>query len=307
MEAIYIAIIMLMRVTQSTFSKKAALVLPDGIKPYIAYISVSKLFSAMFALAIILPTMNFSGINPQAVLIAACSGSFLAINSICGIKALIGGTIALNSMFATAGMVIPIILGIFVFNESVSWIQAICICVLFFAVFLLVNSTKNTLKSFSFKTLGWLVGSLVSNGMVMFCQKLFGELQPNGNVSMFSMFTFLIPAAVLGISLPFIKSQKSSPVTEGAEASVKSEGALLPKILIIYAVALAFAVFMIQQLVTLLTPVMSGAVLFTIVNGGATVIATIVGAVLYKEKITFKTVIGLILGIGAMICIKVFE
>ncbi len=297
MAVIFIAIIMLMRVLQSLYNKKAAMVLPDGIKPYIAYISVSKLFAAAFALIIIIPTMDFSGVNAQAVAIAACSGTFLAINSVCGIKALLGGTIALNSMFSTAGMVIPILLGTVIFNDSINAIQVVSIAILFLSMFLLLSSTKNILRSFSVKTVGWLIGSLVTNGMVMFCQKLFGELQPDGNVSMFSMLTFLIPAVVLGVVALVMKT----PADDGEKV------AIMPKKLVIYSIILAFAVFVIQQLVTMLTPVMSSAVLFTLVNGGATVIAAIVGAVVYKEKITLKSGIGIVLGILALIAIKIYE
>ncbi len=294
---LYIFVIMIMRVLQSLYSKKAALILPEGIKPYVSYVCVSKLFSTCFAIALIIISMDFSGVNTQAIIIAACSGLSLAVGSICGVKALSGGTIALNSMFGTAGMIIPVILGIFFFDEKVSIVQWICILILFGAMFMLVSDTKNIIKGFSAKTLIYLIGSFLSNGIVMFCQKLFGYLQPDGNVTMFSMLTFLIPSIVLAVILPFMKGEK-------AETGEKQK---MPKMIILYAAILAFAVFMIQQIVTLLTPVMSSAVLFTLVNGGATVIATIVGAIVYKEKITLKSGFGVVIGIVTLILIKIFE
>ncbi len=294
---LYIFIIMIMRVLQSLYSKKAAVLLPNGIKPYVSYVFISKLFASLFAILLIVISMDLGGINMQAVLIASCSGISLAIGSLCGVKALSGGTIALNSMFGTAGMIIPVILGIFFFNENVSFVQWICIAVLFVAMFMLVSDTKNVMKGFEWKTLIYLIGSFLSNGIVMFCQKLFGFLQPDGNVTMFSMLTFLIPTAVLAIVLPFIKNERGE----------SGEKVKMPKMVILYAAVLAFAVFMIQQLVTLLTPVMSSAVLFTLVNGGATVIATAVGALVYKEKITLKSGLGVVIGIVTLILIKVFE
>ncbi len=290
-------VVMLMRVLQSVFNKKAALVLPGGLKPYISYITFSKLLAAVFAFVLVIQEGNYSGINSEALLIASCSGLCLAIGSVCGIKALLGGTVALSSMFGTAGMIIPIILGIFVFNEPVSPLQWLCIAVLFVSVLLLVSSVKSTLKNFSFKTVGYLIGSFVSNGLVMFCQKLFGERQPNGNVAMFSMLTFLVPTVVLAVILGVMCATKAE----------KQTSAILPKKLVLYSAILAFAVFVIQQVVTMLTGELSGAVLFTVVNGGATVIAAIVGAIMYKEKITVRSCIGIILGIAAMVCIKIFE
>lgn len=127
--------------------------------------------------------------------------------------------------------------------------------------------------------------------MVMFCQKLFGMYVVDGNVSMFSLLTFLIPSIVMGIMLLFMRADDKEQIK-------------LPKKLILYAVYLSFAVFIIQEFVTLLTPHLSSTVLFTVVNGGATVIAAIVGAVLYKEKITPKSALGIILGISALIMIN---
>lgn len=201
--------------------------------------------------------------------------------------------VVLNSMFSTAGLIVPCILGIFIFDEPISFMQVVCIAVLFASTSMLVDASKKASAGFSKKTILYLVGSMLSNGMVMFCQKLFGELQPNGNVSLFSMMTFLIPAVVILCAVPF--------VPERTEPTKK-----LPKKLIGYALILAFAVFVIQQLVTLLTPLLSSAVLFTFVNGGATVVAALVGAIVYKEKITVKSACGIILGVVAMICIKIF-
>ena len=291
--ALYIFIIMCMRVLQSLFSKKAALIIPEGIFAYVFYVFISKAFATAFSVFTLIGTQNFSGFNLQALIIAACSGLFLALSSLCSIKALRGGTIVLNSIFSTAGLIVPCVLGIFLFNESMSVIQIFCIAAVLASTVMLIDSSKKISGSFSLKTLLYLLCSMFSNGMVMFCQKLFGMLQPDGNVSLFSMLTFFVPAVMLGISLFFFPREKKqiSP---------------FPKKLVLYAIYLAFAVFVIQQLVTMLTPILSSAVLFTLVNGGATVIAAVVGALIYKEKITIKSAAGIILGIGALIIIKTF-
>ena len=290
---LYIFIIMCMRVLQSLFSKKAALVIPEGIRAYVFYVFLSNLFATGFSMLALIGARNFSGFNLQALIIATCSGLFLTLGSLCSIKALRGGTIVLNSIFSTAGLIIPCILGIFLFNEPLSVIQIFCIVAVLVSTVMLIDSSKKISGSFSLKTLLYLLCSMFSNGMVMFCQKLFGMLQPDGNVSLFSMLTFLIPSVVLVASLIFLPKEKTDTNP-------------FPKKLVLYAVYLAFAVFIIQQLVTMLTPVLPSAVLFTLVNGGATVIAAIVGALMYKEKITIKSATGIVLGIAALVIIKTF-
>lgn len=294
MAVLFIVIIMGMRVIQSVYSKRSALLIPNGIKSYLTYVAFSQWSAAIFAGIFMITSGNFSGINTFTVLTAACSGLFLALSSLCSLKALLGSTMALSSIFSTAGLIVPCVIGIFAFNEPLSAIQILCIALVLVSAYLLIGSSKAISGQFSVKTLIYLIGSFVSNGMVMFFQKLFGMVMPDGNVALFSMLTFLIPATVLTVvSFLFRTDNPSSERFSGK--------------LIRYALYQAFAVFVIQQLVTMLTPIMSSAVLFTLVNGSATVIAAIVGAMMYKEKLTPKSIAGIILGISALIFINSFS
>ncbi len=296
---LYFSVIMLMRVLQSLFNKRAANALTNGSGQYFSYIAFSKLLAAGFAIVSIVISSKYGGFTLGALGIASMSGAFLAIGQFCGIKAMNTGTIVLNSVFATAGMILPIILGTIFFEEKVNVFVWLFIIILFLAIVLLTTQSKNISKGFSAKTIVYLIISMVSNGMVMFCQKLYGVTYPDGNVTLFSCLTFAVPAAALYILL----------LCKMPQYKKSGEKVALTKNLVIYAIILAFAVFVIQELVTLLTaePKISSAVLFTIVNGGATVISAIVGAVVYKEKITLKSAIAIIVAVAALVCIKVFE
>ena len=293
MAVIFILIIMCMRVIQSIYSKRVSILMPSGVKAYVNYMAVYQGMAAAFAFLTLALTRDFSGVNAASILIAACSGGFLTIGGLCGIKALMGGTMVLSSVFSSAGLIVPCILGIFVFSEKISLIQAVCIMGVLVSAVTLIGSSKKLSGTFTPKTLFYLVLSLISNGMTMFCQKLFGMMMPDGNVAMFSMLTFLVPSFVLMVVGIFIPKS-------GGEVSA------LPKSLVICAAFQAFAVFVIQQLVTMLTPIMRSAVLFTWVNGSATIITAIVGAAMYREKITPKSAFGIILGVAALILINAF-
>lgn len=295
MAGLFIFIIMCMRIIQNIYNKKTSLLLTEGVPAFVRYLVMSFWMSTAFSLIAMILAGELFGFNTQLLVIAACSGGFLALSTIASLKALMGGTVVLGSIFSTAGLIVPCVLGIFVFDEAISWVQAICILAVLLSTVLLVGSSKDAKGTFSVKTLFWLMMSFLSNGMVMFCQKLFGELQPQGSVSMFSMFTFLVPAIMTTCMLPFMKKTAVQP-TEKARAPKWK----LP----LYAAFLAFAVFVIQQLVTYLTPMMPAALLFTVVGGSSTVIAAIIGALMYKEKLTAKSICGVVLGIGAMIVMK---
>lgn len=293
MVVIFILIVMCMRVIQSVNSKKAAVLMPSGLRAYIKYTAVYMGFAAMLGGALIVVTRDFSGFNLLSLVIATCSGLFLAIGVLCGMKALLGGTMVLNSVFGTAGLLVPCIAGIFLFDEPLSLVQCVCIGVVLISAVMLIDSSKSISGGFTLKTFIYLLISFFSNGMTMLCQKLFGKLMPDGNVAMFSVLTFLIPAIMLFVMMFFVKDDT------GVDAK-------FPKKLVACAFYLAFAVFVIQQLVTMLTPIINSAVLFTLVNGGGTVITAIVGALVYREKITLKSFFGIVLGVGALIVINAF-
>jgi drug/metabolite transporter (DMT)-like permease len=295
MAALFIFVILLMRIIQSVFSKKGSLKLPSGKTAYIHYIFLQFASSSLFSLIVMFGGKIKSETVLPTLAVAACSGCFLAFNMLCGIKALDGGTVVLNSIFSTSGIIIPCALGALFLNESMSLIQVFCIAAVIFSAVLLVDSSKKVKGTFTPETLLWLLGSFAANGAVMFCQKVFGLKVEGGNVAFFSMLTFLIPAIMLGGAFIVLglKSRKT-------ESEKQSE---FPKPLYLYAVLLAFAVFVIQQLATTLTPMLSSAVLFAWINGGATIIAAIVGAVVFGEKITVKTVIGITVGIAALVLI----
>lgn len=62
--------------------------------------------------------------------------------------------------------------------------------------------------------------------------------------------------------------------------------------------------FVTNQLATLAASLVDSVVLFGFINGGATVIAAVVGAAVYKEKLTVKSTVGILLGVVSMIVIK---
>ncbi len=297
MVALYLIVILLMRVVQGFGSKQISLQMPSSSKSYISYVALSKWMSAIFGVCTLIFT-GFGGFNFQTLLIASASGAFLAISSFCSVKAYQGATIALNSICATAGLIVPSVLGIFIFDEPMSPVSVMCVAVFLISVVLLASSSKKTYDKIKPATIFLLIGSFLSNGLVMFFQKLFGYLQPNGNVTLFSTLTFVIPALVLSIMLAFVKPTE--------QATKEGHILYLPKKMYLVMLLLAVAVFIIQQFVTLLTPLLSSVVLFTIVNGGATIISSTIGFTFYKEKISVKAIIGLILGLVSLILIKLF-
>ncbi len=290
---------MIMRVLQSLFNKQTSNALIGSMRVYIFYIALKSLMSAIFSVIAMLIFRDFSTISLQGIAISGISGILIALNAYFSIVSLRYNTMVLCSIFSTAGMLIPIIASSLIFGDKLSAYQIIFVLTLFIGIYLIISShgKGNNRSAFSVKAFLLLLGSLISNGACMLCQKLFGEFHADENVSLFSLLTFLIPAILLSIAIPLMpKGKENSNILKA-----------IPKKLYGIALILAFAVFVINQLVTMMTPHIDPAVLFAIVNGGASIISAMVGFAIYKEKLTLKSGIGIIIAVTSLVLIKAFE
>ena len=154
---------------------------------------------AALGLVLLLVAENGFRFDWKTVLIATFSGVMLFLSGVCSIFGMKSGTVSLNSIFGTAWMLIPMLAGIFLFDQPVRPLQWAAVALFFIAAWLLVRSSKRVYANFSFKTVLLLVGSLFSNGCTMLAQQLFAQLVSKGDVNAFSCLSFGV-LALLGIA-----------------------------------------------------------------------------------------------------------
>ncbi len=105
-------------------------------------------------------------------------------------------------------------------------------------------------------------------------------------VSLYSFWTFAIASAVLWCILPLIPRERTKPdcfpekSTLPALADSGSSGILI------------------SQLVTSASAVLPSVVIFPAFNGLGLVLATLLSAICFQERLTLRSVLGMLLGIG---------
>lgn len=276
---VYLFSILIARVVQAIFSKRSSNEV-DNIVLTVKYTAYKYAVSAGFGLILLLTDISNIRFDLPTVSIAALSGVSLFFSTFFSIYGMKNGTVSLVSMFGTAGLLVPIIAGVFLFNQPVSLMQGIGTAIFFVSAWLLIKNSKNTYSRFNFKTFLLLIGSMLANGTTMLAQQMYTHYVPNGSISLFSFLSFgIVAAAGLPTALVMGKTVKQ---------------------------ALAAAVFVINQFATTLTALLPPVFLFTFINGGGTIISTLVAAVMYKEKLSVYSILGVIIGIGSMIMIKMF-
>lgn len=293
MGTIYIGIILLCRVVQHIYDKRSSSLM-QGRLMFLRYTTIRQLTAAVMGLLLMIFTKHHISCDVKTVLISAFSGVMLAVNMFCSIYAMKHGMVALVSLFSSAGLIVPCLAGVFMFGIPIYAMQWAGLGLFFVAAYLMIASSKKIFGEFSLKTFLLLIGALLSNGGTMLGQQMFTQYVPNGDVALFSMLMFGMVGALMLLCV-------------SAEALVsKKTPARLPRGLMFCAVILALVVFVINQFATMATVIVPPVILFTFINGGSTIIAAIVAAVMFKEKLTFQSGVGVVLGIAALVIIKLF-
>ena len=295
LEYSYFLIILLLRLPQNIFNKRSSGIV-RGAPAYFAYGAYRYLLSGGMALVLLLFAGGFSGVSLKALAISAIGAVALGSNLFFGLEALKSGAMVLSSMAGSAGLLLPCVFGIFMFDEPMSLMQLFGILLLIFSGWLLIGYSKKLKGSFTPRTMLLLIGSMLSNGFTMVAQKMFSKYLPDVSVSVFSFLAFGLVGVGMCVGL----------VPQLTKKEKREEIKKLPKALWFYGAGLSTILLIINQLATIAAKVIPSAIMFPINDGGATIITALTGAVVFKDKLTARSVAGLALGIASLIVINLF-
>lgn len=311
---LFFVILGVMRVVQKVCSKKVSNQIEGNT--YFHYGGYYQLLSAVFSL-IMLFIVGFHGFNGTMMLCAAGTAAFIALALFTEIEALKGSSLIVGQMFQAGALFIPCLFGnFFIEGQKMNVWQWLGLCVFMVAMYLMVSQggkkdEKDKKKKTSLKTIIMLILMLLGEGGTMVVQNAFGNLVQDGNTAMYSFLMFAINALVLYIcylvQALFFKKPKMAQTENGETIKEKSkEKALKPlsKTLLICGAFLAFALFMINVLVTELTAAVVPALLFSLSSAIAIIVTMLVGRFVYGEKMSVRNVIGIVLCAGSLAMIS---
>lgn len=291
---IFLIIILLLRFPQNLFSKKTSGMV-NNAPSYFLYGAYGYLLAGAVALVLMLAG-GATGFSLPAFGISALGALSLAANLYCNLEALKSGVMVLAALAGSAGLLLPCIAGIFMFDEPMTPLQFVGIALLIFSGWLLIGYSKEQTGSFTPRTMLLLIGSMLSNGSVMLAQKMFSKFLPDTSASVFSFFAFgLVGIGMLAGLLPYLRN--------GEERTKLKE---VPKTLFLYGTVSSIILLIINQLATIAGRNVPSAIMFPINDGGATIVTAVTAAIFFKEKLTVRSVFGLILGIASLIVINLF-
>lgn len=304
-------VIACMRVIQTICGKRASNDVKNP-KVFFLYGAYYQAIAALFALI----TIFFNGFNDFTIESLVCgliTAFFLMIQFYTNLNAIKGCKLIVAQMFNNGGLLICCIFSWLWFKEEASIFQCVGLVLFLLAAYLLSSENENVSNNktkISKKTWVLLVVMALAEGCVETSQKYFSLNVENGSVSWYSFFTFAISCFIMSVGclIMQIKEKKHitiSPSFELNEFPIEKAKFHLNKNLLICGILLAFALFVINLLVTLLGETVNSIVLFPVSASISICITALVGRIIYKEKLSKKNVIGVVLGLIAIIVLAI--
>lgn len=265
-------------------------------------------------------------LDTPAILASILFGAMIALCQLVTFYALSITTVAIATMCNTASVLIPTLFGIAVFKEDFTIGTGIGIVLFLVAAYLISakNNASTEQKPFTLKTLFACLGVFISNGFGSVSMQLFSRYSVGVKESGFMFYSYFITSLILlvFVSIILLKTKKSLALSAPLQGETQSELAatnLQPqeqsnansnrlatfsKALFLLGFISTVLGFFINQVNTVIAPHIPAAVLFPSLKGGALIMGVLVGWIIFKEKLSVKNIVGVVLCIAALIILN---
>ncbi|MBR2474218.1 MAG: hypothetical protein IKB51_04230 [Clostridia bacterium] len=285
-----------LRIAQSTVNKKTSKFM-KSTAAYYQYGFYFETFAAIFSLIYFL-VLDRSGFNIPTLICSAFMAVGFFLELITSLKALQLAPLPLCTLCAFGGgIVIPAIAGIFFFNEPLSIYQWGGMVLFFIAVYFLIFEPNQNSK-ISFKAISVLFVNFVVNGILNFLSKYFAINVENGSAALYSCLSYAFASLIFAFAVIFThKSADKTVENEKSKRLLLNPFNALEKPLYIYGIIVGAVCATIVFSTTLLSRTIPIIMLNVIPTTISLIGSLFIGLWFFKEKITVKKVIGIVLSI----------
>lgn len=247
-----------------------------------------------FAMIAIQGDIGLLKVSPLMLGIAALSGITTSIFVVSWLISVKKGAYMMLDVFLMLGVVVPLVGSNLMFGETIKATQWVGLAILLVAVFIMCSYNNSIKTKMSVSSFILLVVCGVANGLTDFSQKLFVNLCTDSTNAVFNFYTYVFSAAVLIICYFFFKrkSDKDAPKVDF-------------KPIFIYIMIMSICLFAYSYFKTNAANYLPSAQLYPLSQGAALILSSIMSATLFKEKLTAKGIIGILLSFVALIIINV--
>ena len=295
---LYLAISLFAGVTKGYCGKKTSGYV-SGYKDAMMANTVRMLLCILIGAVMIFVSGDVAQLKPTAQIIAisALSGITTSVFVVCWLISVKKGAYMMLDVFLMLGVLVTIIAGRIVFDESIKLTQWLGIAVLFVAVIIMCSYNNSIKEKLSIPALIVLVICGVANGLTDFSQKLFVKQTADVPIAVFNFYTYVFSALVLGIFFVIFSIKDKSRA-----AAIEPQGL---KHIIGYIAVMSVCLFVNSYFKTKAAGFLDSASLYPLNQGMALILSSVMSAVLFHERLTVKCIIGLIISFAGLIIINV--
>lgn len=230
------------------------------------------------------------------VITAVIFGLITLIQQITNLYALESGPLSYTSVLISLSSLIPTISGAIFWNEKIAAVQYIGIALMTVSFLFSVSSDSESKKT-NKRWLFFCLTAFLCTGAIGVMQKFHQTSAHKDELDSFLIIAFFVSFILSGIhSLVLLKSNKKE-----AFSKTSSVIRLIPLALMLIS---GIFVAINNKFNLYLSGVMEAAIFFPTVNGGGLVLTSVFAYLIFKEKLTVKQWVGVIIGIIAVILIS---
>lgn len=239
---------------------------------------------------------DIGGFNaPRNLLLSSCLGGVgTALFIISWLFCVRRDSYVLVDIFLMMGVIVPVALCRIIFKEPIEPNQYVGFLLLIIAAFILSSYSTKERTKLTFSSFLLLAFCGLSCGLSDFSYKMFVYIVPDGNVAVFNFYTYVFASVTILIFFLL------SPKDEGA-----SKGVINKKSIFLISI-MSVGLFLTSFFKTLAAETVSSIILYPVYSAVSLIMTTLTAGLFFKERITGKVVVGVIVTILSIIIMNVF-
>lgn len=241
---------------------------------------------------------SFLILDTKGLLICLLSGVSTAFFVAFWLLAIRKSAYMLMDVFLLAGTLIPMLLSSAFFDETIKLHQWGGFLLLLISVIIMCSYSSSIKEKFSLSAVILLTVTGIMCGITSFSQKLFVNLCSEIPASVFNLYTYVFSAVTL-IIFYFIFSKTDKEHSTGIGFTA------LPQKMLLYIIIMAVCLFANSFFNTKAAYFLDSAEMYPFEQGSSLVLSSLMSAIFFKEKLTVKAVIGIIITFIALLIINV--
>lgn len=239
--------------------------------------------------------LSLLAVDLNVILITLLSGVTTSVFVVAWLLAVRRGAYMMLDVFLMLGVIVPLLLSEFLFDEKIRLNQWAGLLVLLVAVVIMCSYNNQIKEKMSLKSLGLLVLCGIANGLTDFSQKLYVKTVADSSAAVFNFYTYIFSALVL---LVFYLGAK---VTDKTGSS--SETDVLRRVGG-YVAVMSVCLFLNSYFKTMAAGILPSAILYPLSQGASLILSSFMSMLFFKEKLTAKCITGIALSFAGLLIIN---